>query len=103
MDIKLLNDQKRYEALTGHRRQFDKLDIGQIKQTLGGKTLLGYQVGEEDQHFLAKQLALVKQAINIGQLRKAIKMLTELETHKHQHADVYYMLGECHRRLGIHR
>ena len=59
----------------------------------------GYQTGSDDRHYIAKRLAMAKQMINVGNVRKAVVMLNELYDDGQIHSDISYMLGECHRRL----
>ena len=100
-DIKRMDDLKKCELSDVRvKRQFDTLDIRAVKQTLGGKSLLGYSVGNDDKHYLAKQLALAKQCLNVGRLTQAIKLLEELKKEEYHHADLSYMLGESYRRKG---
>jgi hypothetical protein len=96
-DIKQVNELKKYDSEVRPPRCYD-VDLNAIKMTLGGKGLLGYSVGNDDKHFLAKQMALAKQHLNVGRLAQAIKMLEDLKKDGYKHADLFYMLGECYRR-----
>lgn len=104
-DIKLLDAFKKYDLPTTqlHKHLDYRLDLNTLKQTLGGKPLRGYQVGSDDKHFLSKQFALAKQAINSGHLRKALELLDDLKNEGYRHSDLSYMLGEVFRRLSSFR
>lgn len=102
-DIKKLNEQKTYGELSHFRpkRDFEPLNVRELRETLGGKGLLGHGVGNDDKEYLAKQLALAKQQLNVGRLQQAIALLEELKDGGYSHSDIFYMLGESHRRKGL--
>lgn len=100
-DIKKVDDLKKCELSDLKlKRQFDTLDLKAVKQTLGGRGLLGHNVGADDKHFLAKQMALAKQCLNVGKLNQGIKILEDLKNDGYNHSDVFYLLGETYRRRG---
>lgn len=102
-DIKKLNDKKVCELSDVKvKRDFDTINIKTIRDTLGGKGLLGHSVGNDDKEFLAKQLAIAKQHLNVGRQTQAIKLLEELKKDGYVHSDIFYMLGESYRRKGNH-
>jgi len=99
-DIKELNDCKKVNGITMPKHLQYKPELDYLKKTfdIGGYGRRVVQV--EDKEYLSKQLAMVKQLLNQGKLAQSIRKLEDLKQDGYKHSDLFYLLGECYRRVG---